>query len=109
MHNDPRLEFADCVSITFEFQKADGRNDTVTQMASGDALLCPVRQWAALVRRISSYPGATNDTPVSAVWRYGRIEHITSQSMINALHAGCEAIGWEKLGFEKREIGTHSI
>ena len=33
-HNDSCLEYADCVSITFEFQKKDERNDTVTQMAS---------------------------------------------------------------------------
>ena len=82
----------DCVSITFEFQKANSRNETVTQMALGDALLCPVRQWAAIVRQIWSYPSTSNDTPVSAVWRHERIEHIISKTMINALHAKCAAI-----------------
>eukprot|EP00957_Ditylum_brightwellii_P090795 6913946-Ditylum_brightwellii.AAC.1 len=41
-HNNPWIEFADCVSITFEFQKNDERDNTVTQMVSGDVLLCPV-------------------------------------------------------------------
>ena len=108
-HNSPFLEYADCVSITFEFQKKDERNDTVTQMASSDILLCPPRQWAAIVRRILSYPGANEDTPVSAVWRNDRIEHITSTEMVEALRAGVGAIGEETLGIKKEEIGTHSI
>ena len=78
-HDSPDLEFADCVSITFEFQKKDERNDTVTQIYSEDDLLCPVRSWAAVVRRIRSYPGANDDTPVSAVWNNDRIKHITSK------------------------------
>ena len=64
-HDSPDLEFADCVLITFEFQKKDERNDTVTQIYSEDDLLCPVRSWAAVVRRIRSYSGANDDTPVS--------------------------------------------
>jgi len=34
---DQNLELADCVSITFEWQKKDERMDMVTQMASGGA------------------------------------------------------------------------
>ena len=49
-HTNPWIEFADCVSILFEFQKNDKRDDTVTQMASGDVILCPVRQWAKVVK-----------------------------------------------------------
>ena len=73
------MEYADCVSITFEFQKKDERNDTVTQIASMDILLCPIGQCAALVRRIRGYPGANADTPVSAMWRNDRIGQVTSK------------------------------
>ena len=66
--------------------------DTVTQMASRDATLCPVRQVAALVRRIRIYPGASEDTPVLAVWRNYRIEHITSAEIIEALRVEVIAI-----------------
>ena len=59
--------------------------DTVTQMASRDAILCPFCQEEALVRRIRSYPGASDDTLVSAVWINDRIEHITSTEMIEAI------------------------
>ena len=63
-HNNPWLEYAESVSITFEWQKKDVRIYTVTQMASKDMVLCPVRQRAAVVKRITSYTGATADTPV---------------------------------------------
>ena len=107
--DDPWLEHADCVSITFEFQKKDERNDTVTQMASRDILLCPVRQWAATVKRILGHSGANEDTPVSAIWRYGRMEHVTSKDMVNALRGAIACIGEEKLGIKQEDIGTHSI
>lgn len=107
-HDHPLLEYCDCVSITFEWQKKDERDDTVTQLTTGDPLICP-RQWATLVSRIRSYPGATDDTPVSAVWRNGRIEHITSKEFVEALRAAVVAIGEDKLGFKKEDIGCHSI
>ncbi len=48
-HNNPSLEYADCINITFEMQKKDKKNNTTTQMASGDVTLCPVRAAAAIV------------------------------------------------------------
>jgi hypothetical protein len=108
-HDSPILEYADCVSVTFEMQKKDEKGDTVTQIATGDILLCPVRMWAAIVRRLWSYPGTTWDTKVSSVWNEGKIEHITSEIMINALNAACESFGWERLNIQPGDIGTHSI
>ncbi len=66
-HNDPSLEYADCINVTFEMQKKDEKNNTTTQMASGDITLCPVRTAATIVRWIRSYPGANKDTPISAI------------------------------------------
>ena len=99
-HSDPYLDYADCVSITFEWQKKDEINDTVTQLASENKILCLVRQWAALVKRIRKYPGSTVDTPVSAVWKNHKIEHITSAAMVAALRDAVRAIGEDKLGFK---------
>ena len=76
-HNNPWLEYADCVSITFEWQKKDTRMDTVTQMASRDLTLCGVRIWAAVVRNILGYPGANEDTPSSLETRKTGQHHIT--------------------------------
>ena len=83
--------------------------DTVTQMASGNRSLCPIRLDAALVRRIRSYPGSSDNTPMSAVWRNDRIEHVASKEMVEALRAAVGALGEEKLGIVMIGIGTHSV
>eukprot|EP00957_Ditylum_brightwellii_P112759 8595847-Ditylum_brightwellii.AAC.1 len=41
-HRNNSLEYTDCVSVTFEWQKQDVRQDTVTQLSTGDLILCPV-------------------------------------------------------------------
>jgi hypothetical protein len=41
-HSNPDLEFTNCISITFKQQKQKEKNNTVTQQASGDSVLCPV-------------------------------------------------------------------
>jgi hypothetical protein len=105
----PELRTADSVSLTFEMQKNQEKHDTVTHGATGHEFLCPVKQWAAVVNRIWSYPGATIDTPVSAVWRYDRIEHLTSKILIDALRDAVVAVGEDSLGFKASEVGTHSI
>ena len=64
-HSHPELEFANCVSLTFECQKREEKNDTVTQEASGDSVLCPVRFEAGLARQICSYPDTTSNTKIS--------------------------------------------
>ena len=107
-HSDPYLVYADCVSITFEWQKKDERNDTVTQLASENIILCPVRQWAALVKRIRKYPGSTSDTPVSAVWKNHKIEHVASTEILAALRDAIRSIGEDKLGLKAEQVGTHS-
>ena len=48
------------------------------QLALEHIILCPFQQWAVLVKRIRKYPGSTGDTPVSAMWKYYTIEHVTS-------------------------------
>lgn len=69
----------------FEWQKNDELMDTVIQMVLGDALLCPVQQWTATVKRIHGYPGAMDDRPVSTVWRYNRMDQVISEIIMNAL------------------------
>ncbi len=43
-------------------QKKDEKFDCLTQHATGDNIMCPVRIWAAIIKRIRSYPGADDDT-----------------------------------------------
>ncbi len=105
----PELERADSVSLTFETQKNQEKFDTVTHGTTSHDFLCPVKQWAAVINRIWSYPGATADTPVSVVWRYDKIDHLTSQILIDALRDAVVAVGEDSLGFRAHEVGTHSI
>jgi hypothetical protein len=100
-HNNPHLEFSDCISITFEMQKKDKKNNTITQMALGDINMCPVRMGTTIVQRIQSYKGANNDTPISAFWRFNRIDHITSKQVIAAMKDAIQAIGEDVLHIKK--------
>lgn len=54
-HQDQRLHLADCVSITFEMQKKDSKNDIITQHCSSGTLLCPVKIWSKIIHRLISY------------------------------------------------------
>eukprot|EP00957_Ditylum_brightwellii_P038365 2900436-Ditylum_brightwellii.AAC.1 len=90
-------------------KKKEERDNTATQMASGDALLCPVRQWAKVVRRIWGYNGAAELATVPAICRSDTMEHISSKEMVNMLRAAVFAFGKDKLGIKMEDIGTHSI
>ena len=48
------------------------------------------------------------DTPVSAVWKNHKIEHVTSAEMVAALRNAVHDIGEDKLGFKSEQVGTHS-
>jgi hypothetical protein len=108
-HHNPSLKLANCINITFKLQKKDKKNKAVTHMSSGDVTLCPVRAAAAIICRIQSYPGANNDTPISAIWQYNRIDHITSKQIKNALWNAALAIGEDTIHIAANKIGTHSI
>jgi hypothetical protein len=83
--------------------------DTITEMASGNIKLCPVRAAAAIVRRIRDYPGTTVDTPISTIMINDRITHVMSQEVINALWDAVVVIGEHQLGINKENIGKHLI
>jgi hypothetical protein len=108
-HNNPSLEYSNCINIIFKMQKKDEKNNTTTHMASGDVTLCPVQAAAAIVCRIQSYPGANNDTSISAIWKYNRIDHITTKQILDPLQDAVLAIQEDSLHIATHEIGTHSI
>ncbi len=103
------LESADSVAITFETQKNDEKFDAVTHGRTYDRVLCPVLQWARLVSRIWTNPGASLDTNVCTVWQNSRMEHITSKTILQHLRAACATIRSACLGFKPHKIGTHSL
>ena len=108
-HSDAHLEYADNVSLTFPNQKNGIKDDLVTHQRTGDALFCPVRTFAKIIKRIRNYTTSNDDTPISAVWRHKRIDRITSKEMVVALRNAVETYGQSKLGIAKKDIGTHSL
>ena len=105
-HYDPYLSLADSVSITFEYQKRDQRNDTITQHHMGDFILCPIRQWAA----ITQYPGTTSSSTVNTIINEnGKLALIDSKMLLDKLRAAATAIGIDELGFIAEDIGLHSL
>ncbi len=109
LHSHPDLEFLDCVSLTFERQNRQDKNDTVTHEATGNLVLCPIRFAAGLVRCMGSYLGTSSNTNVSAYMSNGSVNHVMSLQVINALCNTVSAIREARLGIAKHEIGTHSI
>jgi hypothetical protein len=103
------LHHADSVSITFETQKNERKFDTITQWRTSHNVLCPVKQWAAIVTRISSYEGTNNSTPVSTVLRHNTLDNITAKEIILSLQDAVVAHGEDDLRIHRSEIGTHSI
>ena len=55
-HNFKNLHRADTVAITFEIQKSDERNESVTMHRSRDKIMCPLIMSANIVQRILTYP-----------------------------------------------------
>jgi hypothetical protein len=102
-HSHPDIKFADCIPLTFKCQKRQDKHDTVAQETTGDSAICPVRFGAYLVRQITSYPGTSSNTNVSAYMSNGSVEHVTSRQVINALHNAVCAIGKEHLGISKKK------
>jgi hypothetical protein len=108
-HTDPLLHMSECVSITFELQKKETKNGTITQHRSTDTLLCPVKIWARIIRRLISYPSSTPDTPVKTFLLDNSTTHkFTGQELLKYLRMAATTLGPDKLGFEPNQLGLHS-
>ena len=117
-HDDPDLPFADAISITFNYQKTDVRDATITMYRTGQSLLCPVRAWASIVRAIKNLPGATEHTPVCSLFQPavnptpdnpGKFIQVTGKDMTTLIRKAVADMGTDRLGFTPEECGTHSI
>ena len=99
-------QFADTVSITFEFQKNKQKMITVSQPRSGKAL-CPVTIWAKIVKRILSYKGCSENTPVNVVSIDNKNHYIKAAETFK--HISHTVDNMEGLGFTGKDVGNHSI
>jgi hypothetical protein len=113
--NYHHLHFATTVAITFEFQKKDVRDDTISHQRSGDTLgnceMCPVRAARELILQLRSYnipPDKFADTPINYLELEGRSFTIPSSLILIRLRHVVSSLGECVLGFTADEIGTHS-
>lgn len=112
-HSDAQLENSDIFSITFESQKNKEKYQTIsmhTALNKGNPNLCPVKSWAAIVKRIRSYPGTGDSSTVNLYEsKSGKLLSITSAQIRTKIQAATATIGQETLGFKLSEIGCHSL
>lgn len=108
-HSHPALTEADIVSITFESQKNKTKFQTIS-LHKSDAVLCPVSTWATIVKRIRSYPSASDATKVNTYQTAGgKLLSISSAQIRQKLRSAASILGPKLLGFSVDEIGCHSL
>jgi len=109
------LHQAESVTITFEFQKKEVRNDIISRQCSNDPLgageMCPVRAAASIIKRISTYdipPAKLQDTQINIVKSGDKLFAIPSSIFLQQIWFIVDKLGKEKLGFSSADVGTHS-
>jgi hypothetical protein len=108
--SDDNLDKADLVRIRFVFQKNDRRDVCVHMFRSGDNVLCPVVAWANIVNRVRLISGASENSEVCLFQSKTEKPSLIHSSQVRTrLRAIVDIIGEEELGFNKDDIGLHSI
>jgi hypothetical protein len=108
-HKDNYLKLADTVSITFEFQKKDTCNDTITHFRSGHKSICPVLTWCSIVQRIRAFDNSNDESTINTFMdKNNKLHKISGRQMLAQIRLAAAAIGKDKLGFTPKEIGLHS-
>ena len=109
-HDTSNLTSSDMVRIRFCYQKNDKRDVCIHMFKSGDPILCPVKAWANTVQRVLQIPGANENSEVCSFGdNNNNITLIRADHVRSKLRAIVELIGEESLGFQKDDIGLHSI
>jgi hypothetical protein len=109
-HSSHLLHLADSVTVIFEFQKTDERDEMVTMHRSGDPVLCPILGWSSVVRRLLTYIGVSPAMPVNTYQTSsGVLKQLTSKTALLRLRAAVQCIGKDILGFGPEDIGLHSL
>jgi hypothetical protein len=113
--DSPKISSASSASITFEYQKKDVRDDTISHQRSDDkidgGLMCPVKALISLIKRAQlspiSFPQLL-DTPINTVYLTGSFLQIPSEVFLDTIRRTIKDMGKDKLGFSPEEVGTHS-
>mmetsp|Transcript_28009 Transcript_28009/g.50716 ORF Transcript_28009/g.50716 Transcript_28009/m.50716 type:complete len:213 (-) Transcript_28009:511-1149(-) len=85
--NHPELHLADVCVVTSFFQKNDKQDDSVPQHRTFDPVLCPVKCWASVIKRILSYPSTGPNTPINTYLKDGKLCQVSSKMLLDRLRA----------------------
>ena len=113
-HDDKRIFQADRVTITFEWQKNQERDESVSMhkcKLQSQQEFDPVFIWALIVSRVRKHPGDDSipDRKVNTVFVNQQVREITSHHIRTKLRSAVAQIGEEKIGFTAEEVGCHSL
>jgi len=97
-HDDKNLHLCTLVLITFEEQKRGSKNDTITHHRTNDPLLCPVKTWARIIKRLIYVFQLDN----------GQTYKFTGKDLLSHLPHAADSLGPDKLRYTSDQIGLHS-
>ncbi len=106
---------ASSVSITFEWQQRDIRDDTVTHQCSNDdyknKIMCPVKAAASIISTLYKHGIPKDKIPelkINTIIQHGKLFTVPSSLLLEKKCTAVKSLGKEKLGFTYSEVGTHS-
>jgi len=108
-HSLPRLYLADTIAITFEYQKRDKRNNTVTQWRTGNSTYCPLVVSAAVVRRLEAMGASESDFIYKFKGNDGCTSDFDSATVLRMLRGFISSVDFKGLGLDAKRIGLHSL
>ena len=113
-HLDRRIFIADYVNITFEWQKNDERDESISMHRYQKAKpreFDPVFIWATIVTNVRALPCTipVEDRKVNFYAAGKQTREISSYQVRTKLRAAVVSIGEASLGFIASDIGCHSL
>ncbi len=108
--NDNSLHQADVMKIVFESQKTEKKNQSVFHHSTNHPILCPIKIWASIIKRILHIPESLPNTTVNTILlANGSKQYLSNNHLITKLRLAARIIGQDELGFTPSEIGLHSL
>jgi len=111
-HNDVKLQYADTVSIKFEFQVKEEHNNIVTQFRIDHPLFSPVVAAAATAKRMRwliKKGEANGKTPTYTFKTEDGKAELIGKIALSFLRDFIASIDYRSLGLVLENIGLHSL
>ena len=107
----PTLPNSEYVSFNFVDQKNKEKNDSRSQRATGDPILCPVKRSASLVERIRRLvPNHSPSTTINTIFLNGTVLELSQDYLRERLRVTCTVLGGKPVfGYDASDIGTKSL